>query len=72
VKTGIARLRLESTGHGEVKETRSSLGGPARYEVTVTVKNLTNELLRRVAVSASGAGPTVRATESTQRGERRR
>ena len=32
---------------------RASLGGPSTFQVTVTVKNLTTELLRHVAVSGS-------------------
>jgi hypothetical protein len=46
-------ISARAAPHGAIEWARSSLGGPTTYEVTVTVKNLTTEVLRRVAVSAS-------------------
>jgi hypothetical protein len=46
-------INAKSAPKGLVQSLRSTLGGPANYAVTVTVKNLTTDVLSRVALSAS-------------------
>jgi hypothetical protein len=46
-------VTAESAPDGMVESMRSSLGGPATYAVTVSVKNLTTDELSKVALSGS-------------------
>jgi hypothetical protein len=55
----VASITARPVPHGVIDAIRSDLGGPARYEVTVTIKNRSASPLRQVKVSAAAGRSAV-------------